>query len=82
MFHPFRLATLSTTSQEEEGEKEELMDSQTIGEGDDTMTGGAEEYMSTDDDSHPLGTQSSQGSVGTEHRAHFLREIFRPSGMD
>ena len=70
---------LSTASQEEEKEeKEEPMDSQTIG-GDETMTGGAEGYMSTDEESPPLGTQSSQGSEGTEHRAAFLRDIFRPS---
>ena len=76
------MATLSTTSQEEEREPEEPMDSQTVGEGDVTVTGGAEGYMSTEEDSPPPGTQSSQGSVGTEHRAAFLREIFRPSGMD
>ena len=71
---------LSTASQEEEKEEtEEPMDSQTIGGGDETMTGGAEGYMSTDEESPPLGTQSSQGSEGTEHRAAFLRDIFRPS---
>ena len=70
--HPFRLATLSTVSQQE-GEEVELMDSQNTEEEDDTMSGGVEGYMSTEEDSPGL-VPSSQGSAGTEHRVAYLRE--------
>ena len=64
---------------EEKPEEEPMDDSEPIpigGGGADTLIGGVEGDMSTDEESPPLGTQSSQGSAGTEHRAAFLREIF------